>query len=159
MLLMSLATLLALGLQVLKCCPKPLPLVITTSSAKMSFSQGNTWGVTGAVRRSLPGAERISPSSARDRISAYAVRCQGQVPRIRCFARNLHRPPLLRTGPRICDVAAPTSRCSTRLPRPGPPSTRPSRVALVCLVLGLLFSLIFDSIQYGDRCYCGQYHS
>jgi hypothetical protein len=46
MLLMSLATLLALDLQVLMCCPKPLPLVITTSSAKVGFSQGNTWGVT-----------------------------------------------------------------------------------------------------------------
>jgi hypothetical protein len=133
-------------------------------------------------RRPLPGAERrrsaatgsrpaqvlricsagnwrISPSSARDRISACAVRCQGQVPRIRCSAGNLHRPSLLRTGPRICDVTAPASRCSTRLPRPVPPSTRPSRVALVCLVSGLLFSLIFDSIQYGDKCYCGQYHS
>ena len=46
MLLMSLATLLALALQVLKCCPKPLPLVITASSAKVGSSQGNTWGVT-----------------------------------------------------------------------------------------------------------------
>jgi hypothetical protein len=45
MLLMSLATLLALALQVLKCCPKPLPLVITASSAKVGSSQGNTWGV------------------------------------------------------------------------------------------------------------------
>jgi hypothetical protein len=31
-----LATLLALDLQVLKCCPKPLPLVITASSAKVT---------------------------------------------------------------------------------------------------------------------------
>jgi hypothetical protein len=46
MLLMSLATFLALDLQVLKCCPKPLPLVITASSAKVGSSQGNTWGVT-----------------------------------------------------------------------------------------------------------------
>jgi hypothetical protein len=46
MLLMSLATLLALDLQVLMCCPKPLPLVITASSAKVGSSQGNTWGVT-----------------------------------------------------------------------------------------------------------------
>ena len=46
MLLMSLATLLALDLQVLMCCPKPLPLVITSSSAKVGSSQGNTWGVT-----------------------------------------------------------------------------------------------------------------
>jgi hypothetical protein len=46
MLLMSLATLLALDLQVLKCCPKPLPLVITALSAKVGSSQGNTWGVT-----------------------------------------------------------------------------------------------------------------
>jgi hypothetical protein len=41
-----LATLLALDLQVLMCCPKPLPLVITASSAKVGSSQGNTWGVT-----------------------------------------------------------------------------------------------------------------
>jgi hypothetical protein len=46
MLLMSLATLLAFDLQVLMCFPRPLPLVITTSSAKVGFSQGNTWGVT-----------------------------------------------------------------------------------------------------------------
>jgi hypothetical protein len=46
MLLMSLATLLAFDLQVLMCCPRPLPLVITASSAKVGFSQGNTWGVT-----------------------------------------------------------------------------------------------------------------
>jgi hypothetical protein len=46
MLLMSLATLLALDLQVLMCCPKPLPLVITASSAKVGSSQCNTWGVT-----------------------------------------------------------------------------------------------------------------
>jgi hypothetical protein len=46
MLLMSLATLLALDLQVLMCCPKPLPLVITAPSAKVGSSQGNTWGVT-----------------------------------------------------------------------------------------------------------------
>jgi hypothetical protein len=49
MLLMSLATLLALDLQVLVCCPKPLPLVITASSAKVGSSQGNTWGVTPGV--------------------------------------------------------------------------------------------------------------
>jgi hypothetical protein len=49
MLLMSLATLLALDHQVLMCCPKPLPLVITASSAKVGSSQGNTWGVTVAV--------------------------------------------------------------------------------------------------------------
>src|SRR5688572_6601708 len=46
MLLMSWATLLALDLQVLMFCPKPLPLVITASSAKVGSSQGNTWGVT-----------------------------------------------------------------------------------------------------------------
>jgi hypothetical protein len=46
MLLMPLATLLTLDLQVLMCCPKPLPLVITASSAKVGSSQGNTWGVT-----------------------------------------------------------------------------------------------------------------
>jgi hypothetical protein len=46
MLLMSWATLLALALQVLMCFPKPLPLVITASSAKVGSSQGNTWGVT-----------------------------------------------------------------------------------------------------------------
>jgi hypothetical protein len=46
MLLMSFATLLALGFQVLMWCPKSLPLVNTTSSAKVGFSQGNTWGVT-----------------------------------------------------------------------------------------------------------------
>jgi hypothetical protein len=45
-----LATLLALDLQVLMCCPKPLPLVITASSAKVGFSQGNTWGVTSFAR-------------------------------------------------------------------------------------------------------------
>jgi hypothetical protein len=48
MLLMSFATSLALDLQVLMCCPKPLPLVITASSAKVGSSQGNTWGVTAA---------------------------------------------------------------------------------------------------------------
>jgi hypothetical protein len=46
MLLMSFATLLALGFQVLMWCPKSLPLVNTASSAKVGFSQGNTWGVT-----------------------------------------------------------------------------------------------------------------
>jgi hypothetical protein len=49
MLLMPLATLLAFDLQVLMWCPKSLPLVNTASSAKVGFSQGNTWGVT------LPG--------------------------------------------------------------------------------------------------------
>jgi hypothetical protein len=49
MLLMSLSTLLELDLQVLMCCPKPLPLVITASSAKVGSSQGNTWGVTTLV--------------------------------------------------------------------------------------------------------------
>jgi hypothetical protein len=39
MLLMSLATLLALGLQVLKCCPKPLLLVITAFSAKVALAK------------------------------------------------------------------------------------------------------------------------
>jgi hypothetical protein len=39
MLLMSLATLLALGLQVLKCCPKPLLLVTTASSVKVALAQ------------------------------------------------------------------------------------------------------------------------
>jgi hypothetical protein len=39
MLLVSLATLLALGLQVLKCCPKPLFLVITASSAKVALAK------------------------------------------------------------------------------------------------------------------------
>jgi hypothetical protein len=39
MLLMSLATVLALGLQVLKCCPKPLLLVITASSAKVALAK------------------------------------------------------------------------------------------------------------------------
>jgi hypothetical protein len=34
-----LATLLALGLQVLKCCPKPLLLVITASSAKVALAK------------------------------------------------------------------------------------------------------------------------
>jgi hypothetical protein len=43
---MPLATLLAFDLQVLMWCPKSLPLVNTTSSAKVGFSQGNTWGVT-----------------------------------------------------------------------------------------------------------------
>jgi hypothetical protein len=43
---MPLATLLTLDFQVLMCCPKPLPLVITASSAKVGSSQGNTWGVT-----------------------------------------------------------------------------------------------------------------
>jgi hypothetical protein len=46
MLLMPLATLLAFDLQVLMWCPKSLPLVNTASSAKVGFSQGNTWGVT-----------------------------------------------------------------------------------------------------------------
>jgi hypothetical protein len=49
MLLMPLATLLTLDFQVLMCCPKPLPLVITASSAKVGSSQGNTWGVTYAT--------------------------------------------------------------------------------------------------------------
>ena len=56
MLLMSLATLLALDLQVLKCCPKPLPLVITASSAKVGSSQGNTWGVTGSAQSTQAAA-------------------------------------------------------------------------------------------------------
>jgi hypothetical protein len=55
MLLMPLATLLAFDLQVLMCCPKPLPLVITASSAKVGFSQGNTWGVTETVSYSCFG--------------------------------------------------------------------------------------------------------
>jgi hypothetical protein len=46
MLLMPLVTLLAFDLQVLMWCPKSLPLVNTASSAKVGFSQGNTWGVT-----------------------------------------------------------------------------------------------------------------
>jgi hypothetical protein len=49
MLLMPLATLLAFDLQVLMWCPKSLPLVNTASSAKVGFSQGNTWGVTGSL--------------------------------------------------------------------------------------------------------------
>ena len=53
--LMSLATLLALDLHVLMCCPKPLPLVITTSSAKVGSSQGNTWGVTAGARGTRSG--------------------------------------------------------------------------------------------------------
>jgi hypothetical protein len=89
-----------------------------------------------------------------------AVLCQGQRPR-----RPLQK---ICTVRRCCGqghgsatslLPPAASRCSTRLPRPGPPSTRPSRSALVCLVSGLLFSLIFPSIQYGDKCYCGQYHS
>jgi hypothetical protein len=48
MLLMSLATLSALGLQVLKCCPKPLLLVITASSAKVALAKV-TPGVLQAV--------------------------------------------------------------------------------------------------------------
>jgi hypothetical protein len=89
-----------------------------------------------------------------------AVLCQGQRPRRplqkictvrRCCGQGRE------SATSLLPLAA--SRCSTRLPRPGPPSTRPSRSALVCLVSGLLFSLIFPSIQYGDKCYCGQYHS
>jgi hypothetical protein len=48
-----------------------------------------------AVRRSLPGVERISPSSARDRISACAVRCQGQF-------RGSAALPEICTGRRCC---------------------------------------------------------
>jgi hypothetical protein len=69
----------------------------------------------------------ISPSSARDRIRDQGISISVCV----VSPGNLHRSPLLRTGPRICDVAAPASRCSTRLPRLGPPSTRPSRTALI----------------------------
>jgi hypothetical protein len=89
-----------------------------------------------------------------------AVLCQGQRPRrplqkictVRCYCGQGRG-----SATSLLPLAA--SRCSTRLPRPGPLSPRPSRPALVCLVSGLLFSLIFPSIQYGDKCYCGQYHS
>jgi hypothetical protein len=54
--------------------------------------------------------------------------------------------------------------CPTRLPRPGPPSTRPTRAAVSCGSSGLFGFRSpvlpnFHRIQYGDKCYCGQYHS
>jgi hypothetical protein len=84
-----------------------------------------------AARGPLPGAERrpLHRSAARGGFLSLPApfRRLGQVPRIpasrRCAqgrgsaapAGNLHKPPPLRTGLRICDVAAPASRCSTRL--------------------------------------------
>jgi hypothetical protein len=77
MLLMPLATLLTFDLQVLMWCPKSLPLVNTASSAKVGFSQGNTWGVTSA-RSALPLTCTPSFSGPRYRSSRKARKTFGQ---------------------------------------------------------------------------------
>jgi hypothetical protein len=134
-----------------------------SASAARSCAPSAAWGrPPSAVRLStvLCQGQRSRRPRALSRLGQGAVLCQGQRPR-----RPLQK---ICTVRRCCGqgrgsatslLPPAASRCSTRLPRPGPPSTRPSRAALVCLVSGLLFSLIFPSIQYGDKCYCGQYHS